>query len=330
MSRRRFLVSMLFTATFSASLPASADDAERRAAAQALFDEGRRLMREAAHASACAKFQASYELDPGLGTLLHEADCYEKVGRLASAWATFELAVQVAEERADVERGQVARVRAASLELRLPRIAVELTDRPSGTELRIDGRGLPESSIGALLPLDPGQHRIEVRAPRHRTIARTVRVRVGDDPLIVRVPALVPAPETTMTPVPPAKPSPRADARADRTAAGGTQKLVGIGVVGMGLVGLAAGGALAIAAHQKNQTSFDECRASDTTLCSERGVDLREQAQSLAGWSTGALLAGASLFGIGAVIYLTSGGSDDRDGIALTLGPTSWKIARRF
>jgi hypothetical protein len=80
MSPRIFFSCLICLSGIAAASAAHADVAERRAAAQALFDEGRRLMSDAAYEAACAKFQASYELDPGLGTLLHQADCYEKVG----------------------------------------------------------------------------------------------------------------------------------------------------------------------------------------------------------------------------------------------------------
>ena len=57
------------------------------AAAQALFDQGRDLMRQNKHAEACPKLAESNRLDPAIGTLFHLADCYEQSGRVASAWA---------------------------------------------------------------------------------------------------------------------------------------------------------------------------------------------------------------------------------------------------
>src|SRR6188508_1232334 len=61
----------------------------RRAAAEALFIEGRRLVAEGKTAEGCAKFAESQALDPGVGTLLNLARCYERIGRTASAWTTY-------------------------------------------------------------------------------------------------------------------------------------------------------------------------------------------------------------------------------------------------
>jgi uncharacterized protein HemY len=58
-----------------------------KATAEALFAEGRRLMSSGNYATACQKFAASQKLDPALGTSLNLADCYDKSGRTASAWA---------------------------------------------------------------------------------------------------------------------------------------------------------------------------------------------------------------------------------------------------
>ena len=52
-----------------------------KAAAQSLFDEGRRLMGEAKYADACPKLAESQKLDPGVGTQFHLADCYEHLGQ---------------------------------------------------------------------------------------------------------------------------------------------------------------------------------------------------------------------------------------------------------
>ncbi len=47
-----------------------------RAAAEALFSEGRSLSAKGRYAEACPKFEASQQLDPGLGTMLNLAECY--------------------------------------------------------------------------------------------------------------------------------------------------------------------------------------------------------------------------------------------------------------
>jgi Tfp pilus assembly protein PilF len=78
--------------------PAQAQD---RAAANTLFDEGRRLMEAGDLAAACAKFKASIAIASQLGVRLNLATCYEKRGLLASAWTEFRMAESQATKTAD-------------------------------------------------------------------------------------------------------------------------------------------------------------------------------------------------------------------------------------
>src|ERR1700712_4897702 len=73
-------------------LPARAHaeaSAAQKAAAESLFDDVLRAMKSGRFVDACPKLEESERIDPGIGTLLYLAECYEKTGRTASAWATF-------------------------------------------------------------------------------------------------------------------------------------------------------------------------------------------------------------------------------------------------
>jgi tetratricopeptide (TPR) repeat protein len=75
-----------------------------KAAAQTLFDEGRKLMAKGMFADACPKLAESQKLDPGVGTQFNLSDCYEKMGQTASAWAGFLEAASARKSRVNVQR----------------------------------------------------------------------------------------------------------------------------------------------------------------------------------------------------------------------------------
>ena len=114
--------------------PAYAQGASDKAAAESLFDDGKRLYQEKKFAEALPRFEASERLDPGVGTLLYLADCYENLGRTASAWATFREAASVAKVAGKADRERVARERAALLDAKLYRLTVSVAPRaPRGS-----------------------------------------------------------------------------------------------------------------------------------------------------------------------------------------------------
>src|SRR5262245_26168420 len=86
--------SVVLTACLGTALLLAASDARAQggpdvATAQALFDDAKKLIAAGKYAEACPKFMASHRLDPKVGTLLNLADCHEKIGQTASAWARF-------------------------------------------------------------------------------------------------------------------------------------------------------------------------------------------------------------------------------------------------
>src|SRR5262245_57607372 len=101
-----------------------AQDGMTKATAEALFADGRRLMITGEYASACPKFAASQKLDPAVGTELNLADCYEKLGRTASAWAEFRSAASAAHTVGSKDREQLATDRAKALETKLSYLTI--------------------------------------------------------------------------------------------------------------------------------------------------------------------------------------------------------------
>ena len=88
MNRPRTVHSVAALVASSAlDIPFAAAQAHDRAAGEALFQEGRRLMKTHDFAPACSKFEESLRLDPATGTLLNLADCEEQLGHTATCMA---------------------------------------------------------------------------------------------------------------------------------------------------------------------------------------------------------------------------------------------------
>src|SRR5438067_1140228 len=106
---------------------AGAQSTADKAAAEALFDQGRSAMQEGDFGKACGLLERSQHIDPGIGTLLYLAECYEKSGRTASAWATFREAADAADRARETGRSKMGRDRAARLEPLRSRLTIQVT-----------------------------------------------------------------------------------------------------------------------------------------------------------------------------------------------------------
>ena len=297
-----------------------------KAAAEALFRNGVELFNAGKYNEACSKFEASQRIDAGLGTQLYLADCYEKMGKLASAWATFREAESIAKGRGDSQRSEVARGRAEKLEPRLPKLWLKVTEAsdPNLVVTR-DGAVVPRESWGIALPVDPGEHLIEAKAPQKKPFSTKVTVSGERGEVEVTIPALAAAPDeaSSTSPAPSEMPeTPMQDAPPEPSNGSG-QRTAGLIVGGIGVVGLVVGGIFGLQAKSKNDDSLDECRTDDASLCSAEGVALRDDARTAATVSTVAMAVGGAALVGGIVLYLTAPSDTEVGGAPLRVAATA-------
>jgi len=100
--------------------------AAQKAAAESLFDDALKAMKSGHFAEACPKLEESERIDPAIGTLLYLAECYEKSGRTASAWATFREAASAAQAQGETDRTRVAAARADRLQPSLSKLTLKV------------------------------------------------------------------------------------------------------------------------------------------------------------------------------------------------------------
>ncbi len=146
----------------SAAPPAEMSDGER--AARALFLEGRQLAADGQFALACQKFESARALYSSAGVLANLADCYEKMGRTASAWRAFGEAVVIATQTGRAGDAAAAQRRQERLELRLSRLTIQTLRAVEGLTVRLDGGDVPRDKWGTAIPVDSGMHEIRAQA----------------------------------------------------------------------------------------------------------------------------------------------------------------------
>lgn len=277
----------------------------RNAGAETLFQQGVALMNDQRTTEACAKFEGSQSLDPALGTLLRLGDCYDRIGKTASAWTTFQDAVSLARNRREPDRQQIAHERVTDLEQRLSWVRIQLaaSELSRDASLRIDAAAVSLALLESPIPFDPGVHQIELSAPGRRTWSSHFEVARGPAQQSVTLPELELMPSPTVLAAAAPRPVDRAP---PPEPPGASWRPWGIAVGVLGGIGLAVGGVLSYRALRIDRDSSAECNAQD--LCTKAGVELRESAIAYANGATLSMIAGGVLLagGIGLIVWSPS------------------------
>lgn len=298
----------------------SSDVQRDPAAAEVLFEEGRKLLKQGLVDAACPKFAESHRLDPALGSLLNLASCHEEQGRIATAWGEYRDAEQVAKREGDKKRERFAAQKVRALEPRLPKLKIVAVDPPPGLIVQRDDVELSSASLGVAIPVDPGQRTVKAEAPGFEPWSTDVTV-LEKNEIEVSIPALTPAPAEA----PPGEDDPPdVVGPAERPADGSTQRMVGLLLGGTGIASFAAAGAFALLTAERQGFADDPSRCPEPSRCTQEGFDAIETARSYALVSTICTIAGAALLTGGAVVFLTApDGEGEAASVWLTpaLGP---------
>jgi tetratricopeptide (TPR) repeat protein len=134
------------------------------AAAEALFREGHRLLEQENYDAACPKLAESQSQDAASGTLINLALCYEKQGKLASAWAQYHLAAALARKDGRPDRVETAEKRLARLEPTVPRLVVRADRLAAGIVVSVGEVRIGAAAFGSAIPIDPGTYEVVVSA----------------------------------------------------------------------------------------------------------------------------------------------------------------------
>lgn len=297
MQTRRLLLVGMACAAVALTTPARAEPtASDKSAADALFNEARQLLDAGRAVEACPKLEESQRLDPAVGTALNLADCFERIGRTASAYVAFGDAAALAKRSGDTARAEEAERRADAMQAKLVRLAVNVpvASRFEGLTVLRDGQPLAPSLWGTPIAVDPGEHSIEAKAPGRVPWKSAVKLDVPGTTQQVSVPLLA----EVKIPPPPGKTA---------------QRIAGIVVGSVGLAGLAVAGGLSIVAAKTDDESKKYCLPEDPNKCYAKGVALRNESITYADTATVVTIASGVVVATGVTLFLLAGAPKSPD-----------------
>jgi hypothetical protein len=318
MTRNVHLSSLLTLVVVSAALctplTASAEEPTAQVTpARQLFVDGRKLAQDGNYAAACPKFEESLRLEVGVGTQFNLADCWEHIGRTASARALFLGAAASAKAVGQSDREQVLRERAAALEPRLSRVVVEVLAKDPKVIVKRGDLPLESEDWGKAVPMDPGKYTISARAPGKRTWEKQIEVTASVPVVTVQVPELEdeapakPAAAAAATkPIEhkavPATPPPSSPA-SDR---GWNIDYRVVSLAGFGLAAVTVGVVTGIQYNKRNDDAKAICPSSrDCTVKQIQNHDrLVDEAKTKRAWSYAGFGVGAASFAGAAALWL--------------------------
>ncbi len=296
--------------------------------AEALFREGKDLMRTKDYARACPKLAESYRQDPATGTLLALGMCQEQSGLLASAWTTYSAVVGRAQREGQKDRENAAKQRVAALEPRLSKLTLEVPPelaRLPGFMVLRDGAPVPEAAWGSAMPVDPGRHVVEATADGRARWEQAVTFSADADRKTVRValpeagqPAVV-APAHAASHEEPASNS--AAAREDEHGRSNPVRTVGWVVGGVGLAAVGVGAYFGVRAMGLHDDAKQDGHCSEADGCDAKGQDLVSQAKDAASVANVLYVSGGLLVAAGITLYLV-GAPADTSSASVQLAPS--------
>lgn len=299
------------------------------ATAEALFRQGRELLRAGKAAEACPKLAESERLDPATGTLLALAMCHQAQGKLASAWSEFVNVQARSHSEGRPDREQVARERSQTLEPQLSTLKLAVPSALSavpGLEILRGSETLGQGAWNVPVPIDGGEYIIEVRAPGKLSWRSRITIKEQSDAVTLELP-----PELGNAPVP-ASAAQRSRALSSnrardqsRAARWKTVRWASVISAGAGVATLGVSAYFLASALGKRADSARDCTGN---VCGDVGYQQRQSAIQRGNVATVLGIAGGALVAVGAVGFVVARSNESAPD-ARVLTPrafTSWSI----
>jgi len=216
---------------------------------------------------------------------------------VATAWLEYHEALEHARRDQQSDRVAIAEARLAALSPLLSYLTLEVpaTARVPELHIQLDGRPIALAAWGTPLLIDPGTHRVEVRAPGHHSLAVDFETKGNSQRQSMQIPTLAlvaPSPATPKT-----SNAPPADTARQRV------RGAGIALIVVGATSALAGAYFGLRANAAWNERNEHCRGG---RCDAFAVTRWRDAQRFAAFSTGACVLSALAGGTGAYLTISS------------------------
>lgn len=304
---------LLSLLTVSSLAPAQVSDP---VVAEALFRDGRALFEAGRISEACRKFAESQRIDPRLGTLLNLASCHKDEAKFASAWEEYSEAVRMARRGNQKDREDLALGEIRLLEAVLTRLVITAAGAVAGQEVTLDGLAVRKETLGTPIPINPGEHKVEVKAPGYQPLTLPVVAEKIRGNLTLEIPALKPIGKEPAA-------SKQAEPAAPPTVASSSLLTMRTGsyiALGVGAVGVGAGVVFGLRTLSKRDEAASRCPGG---LCDAEGKSLGDEAKQSATFSTIGVGVGVAGVATGVTLYLLSRPSPAAVAVVPVVTPTA-------
>lgn len=245
--------------------------------------------------ASCKKLEISVRMRMQIRPLGLLAACYEKLGRLATAWRMFKDVRVRAEAMNDPDIANAAAGHVDDLEPRLARLIIKVPSelQVAGCVIALDGKELTQSELDKPLEIDAGVHVLAV-STRDGKNSQEITIRDGEI-------KSAPFPKLELTNAEATQPAPP-----PATLTKSKRKIAGVATLGTGVVVLGVGAFLGLSARSR----WGDAKAAGCTesgRCpTQAGVDLVNAANGKATASTILIAAGTVVAATGAILWLTA------------------------
>jgi hypothetical protein len=286
------------------------------ATAKTLFEQGQKQLEDKNYEAACASFKASNDAVARVGTLLNLGDCYEKAGKLASAWGAYFDAISLGRRQGHPEYEEFAQKKKEELEPKLSKltIVVPADIKVDGMKITRDNVAVEAAAWGVPIAVDPGKHAIDVTAPHKLPFHGEATVDDDHKLVTVTVEKLADAPVAW-----PHSNEPQVIERVVHVPSAWTPlRITGVIAGSAGVVAVAIGSILGFVSNDKYQNALKNDCGGNPNNCSPQGVANGASAHDLAAVATGLFIGGLVAVAGGVTLFIV--GAPTQGGAAVTVG----------